>query len=125
MRRNNRSVSRNQSISPVRKALSARTSSVSSVSDDDDDDVGRLKTDEISDGEMESDKEDGDVRRNDAPASPIQTADKDTKTSVTEPINMSHEDLSDVSDLESPASAHDNEKDDPDEYDEVTQLVSY
>lgn len=117
-------MSRNQSISPVRKALSARTSSVSSVSDDDDDVEGRLKTDEISDGEMESDKEDEDVRRNDVPASPMQAADKDTKTPAVEPINMSHEDLSDVSDLESPSSAHDNEKDDPDEYDEVTQLVS-
>lgn len=95
---------------------------MSSVSDDDDDDEGRLKTDEISDGEMESDKDDEDVRRNDVPASPLQPADKDTKAPAAEPINMSHEDLSDVSDLESPASAHDNEKD---EYDEVTQLVSY
>lgn len=95
---------------------------MSSVSDDDEDDEERLKTDEISDGEMESDKEDEDVRRNKEHASPKQAA--ETKQPVAEPINMSHEDLSDVSDLESPASAHDNEKDDREEYDEVTQPVS-
>lgn len=96
----NRSVSRNQSISPARKSNSpkersnSRNSTVSSVN---------LNPEEISDGEMESDKEDEDK--------PDGSLEKSK-----EGLNISHEDLSDVSDLESAPS--DNEKDDQEEEDD-------
>lgn len=112
-RQNQRSVSRNQSISPVRRASSqsSRNSSASSVSDDDDDEE-RLKTDEISDVEMESDKDgSASVKKTDS----ANSGDTNHKP---ETVNMSHEDLSDVSDLESPASAHEPDNDDKDEEDE-------
>lgn len=99
----NRSVSRNQSISPARKSNSpkdrsnSRNSTVSSVN---------LNPEEISDGEMESDKEDELLEPDGSPEK------------SKEALNISHEDLSDVSDLESAPS--DNEKDDEEEDDEIS-----
>lgn len=87
-----RSVSRNQSISPVRTSKSSRASSVSSVSD-----IEHLKPEEISDNDLESENEEENPRIE----SPVMY---DSVQAPPEALNMSHEDLSDVSDLESEAS---------------------
>lgn len=86
---------RNQSISPARKtsSKSSRASSASSVSSEE-----HFKGGEISDGEMDSDKE---VHRNPRNNGSIED-------DVNGKLNMSHEDLSDVSDLDSSGSPRRN-----------------
>lgn len=107
-----RSVSRNQSMSPTRQSNvnSSRRSSVSSgVSDDEE----RLKADDISDNELGPDNADS------LPEKPESIDDNDKHKSDT--LNMSHEDLSDVSDLDSAqvSPARDDEPEDAGEIEEV------
>lgn len=111
-RNNTRSVSRNQSISPTRQSnlKSSRRSSVSSVASDD----GQLKADDISDNELGPDNTDSLQEK------PESIDENDKHKSDT--LNMSHEDLSDVSDLDSaPVSpARNEEHDDVNENEEVS-----
>lgn len=130
---NGRSVSRNQSISPVRRnSKSSRNSSVSSVASDEDE---QLKADDISDNEIDvpqwaakghNGSHDGieNIAR-DTANDP--NPEKDEVNSSAEQqkhhdaLNMSHEDLSDVSDLESAAVSPSNESDKPhDEAEDVS-----
>lgn len=120
---NGRSVSRNQSISPVRRSSkSSRNSSVSSVASDDDE---QLKPDDISDNEMDvsqwaSKGQNGSQDGNENVAADTgndSDQDKDGASNNVDQLkhqdalNMSHEDLSDVSDLESAAVSPSNESD--------------
>lgn len=122
-RRNNRSsdqqrsVSRNQSISPTRQSnqkVSRRSSASSAASDDEE----HLKADDISDNELGPDNADSLQEK------PESVADSDKHKSDT--LNMSHEDLSDVSDLDSAqvSPARDDEQEDGEEKEEVRILLS-
>lgn len=120
---NGRSVSRNQSISPVRRnSKSSRNSSVSSVASDDDE---QLKADDISDNEIDvsqwaakghNGSQDG-IESVAHDAGNDSNHEKDGASNNAEQqkhhdaLNMSHEDLSDVSDLESAAVSPSNESD--------------
>lgn len=99
----NRSVSRNQSISPVRKSSkSSRTSSVSSVSDDEND---NFKSNNASDVASDSEKEVEDAEEKLLKSPTVEDIQK------TDALNISHEDLSDVSDLDSaPSEPEDDEE---------------
>lgn len=106
---NNQSVSRNQSMSPVRKSNSplshsnspkSRTMSRNSNASSNE----NLKTDEISDTEIEAkDDDDDDDDVNEKPVKPVDT------------LNISHDDLSDVSDLESPPPSDNEEAEEEEE----------
>lgn len=99
----NRSVSRNQSISPVRKSSkSSRTSSVSSVSDDEND---NFKSNNASDVASDSEKEAEDAEEKLLRSPTVEDNQK------SDALNISHEDLSDVSDLDSaPSEPEDDEE---------------
>lgn len=114
-----RPMSRNQSISPVRRnSKSSRNSSVSSVASDEDE---QLKADDISDNEIDQwqPKPHNGMQRGDAEnvAHDEDIAEKNGAIDNVEPakhqdaLNISHEDLSDVSDLESAVVSPSNESD--------------
>lgn len=119
---NGRSVSRNQSISPVRRnSKSSRNSSVSSVASDEDE---QLKADDISDNEIDvsqwaakeqNGSQDGienvasDVGNQDSNQEKDGVNNNAEQQKHLDTLNMSHEDLSDVSDLESAAVSPSNE----------------
>lgn len=120
---NGRSLSRNQSISPVRRnSKSSRNSSVSSVASDEDE---QLKADDISDNEIDvaqwaskghNGSQDGieniaHVEANDSNHEKDGANNNVDQQKHQDALNMSHEDLSDVSDLESAAVSPSNESD--------------